>query len=71
MGVFDYNKDELMEEQIKELAATAEFYEEEVYEEYVYENDEPIVETMEEVVTSNDITIGVKRSIDEVVENLM
>jgi hypothetical protein len=42
-----------------------------VYEEYVYEKDEPIVETMEEVVTSNDITIGVKRSIDEVVENLM
>jgi hypothetical protein len=73
VGVFELvaNKDELMEEQIKELARTAEFYDEEVYEEYVYEKDEPIVETMEEVVTSNDITIGVKRSIDEVVENLM
>jgi hypothetical protein len=71
VGAIEYNEDGLMEAQIKQLVATAEFYDEEVYDDAAYEEEEPIEVQMEEIFTSENTTIGVKRSIDEVDQNIL
>ncbi len=69
VGAIESKEDELMEQQIGEVATTTivqDNYVYEEYEEYVFEVDEPVVQQMEEVEevpVESETTIGVKRSI--------
>lgn len=72
VGAIESKEDDLVEQQMEEVATTTIFQDNYVYEEYVYEEYQPVfVQQMEELPIEDQTTIGVKRSISEVGENLL